>query len=51
MIDLSYEYLSVWCIWLYVFVLSRTSFRVNPHSKGAWMLKNSLLKTGTEYEV
>ena len=26
------EYLSVRCIWLYVFIMSRTSLRVNPHS-------------------
>ena len=32
MIELCYEYLSVWCIWLYVLIMSRTRFRVNPHS-------------------
>ena len=32
MIDLYYEYLSVWCIWLYVIMMSSTSFRVNTHS-------------------
>ena len=31
MIELCCEYLSVWCIWLYVLVMSRTRFRVNPH--------------------
>ena len=32
MIELSCEYLSLWCIWLYVIIMSHTSFRVNPHS-------------------
>ena len=32
MIELCCEYLSVWCIWLYVLALSHTHFRVNPHS-------------------
>ena len=32
MIELCSEYLSVRCIWLYVLVMSRTRFRVNPHS-------------------
>ena len=32
MIELCCEYLSVQCIWLYVIIMSRTSFRVNPHS-------------------
>ena len=32
MIELCCEYLSVRCIWLYVVIISRTSFRVNPHS-------------------
>ena len=32
MIELCCEYLSVWCIWLYVLALSHTRFRVNPHS-------------------
>ena len=32
MIELCCEYLSVRCIWLYVFIMSRTRFRVNPHS-------------------
>ena len=31
-IELCCEYLSVSCISLYVIILSRTSFRVNPHS-------------------
>ena len=32
MIKLCYEYLPVRCIWLYVMIMSRTIFRVNPHS-------------------
>ena len=32
MIELCFEYLSLRCIWLYVIVISRTSFRMNPHS-------------------
>ena len=31
---------------LCVLVISRTRFRVNPHSIVAWMLRNSLLETG-----
>ena len=44
MIELCCEYLSVRCIWLYVFIMSRTRFRVNPHSIVAWMSRNSLLE-------
>ena len=32
MIELCCEYLSVWCIWLYVINKPCTSFRVNLHS-------------------
>ena len=32
MTELCCEYLSVRCIWLYVIIMSRTSFGVNPHS-------------------
>ena len=32
MIELSCEYLSVECIWLYVLIMSCTRLRVNPHS-------------------
>ena len=31
MVELFCEYLSVRCIWRYVIIMSRTSFRVNPH--------------------
>ena len=37
MIELCFEYLSVRCIWQYVLVMLRTSFRLNPHSIVAWM--------------
>ena len=46
MIELCCEYLSVRCISLYVFIMSRTSLRVNPHSAVAWMSRNSLLEAG-----
>ena len=51
MIELCHEYLSVWCIWLYVLIMSHIQFRVNPHSIVAWMSRNSLLQTGTLSEV
>ena len=44
MMELYCEYLSVRCIWLYVLVMSRTRFRVNPHSIAAWMSRNSLFE-------
>ena len=31
--------------WLYVLIMSRTRFRMYPHSTDAWMFRNSLLKT------
>ena len=37
--------------WLHVLAMSRTCFRVNPHSVAAWMSRNSLLKTGAKSEV
>ena len=40
MIELCCEYLSVRRIWLYVFIMSRTGLRVNPHSTVAWMSRN-----------
>ena len=51
MIELCSEYLPVWCIWLYVFVMSRTRLRVNPHSIVAWMSRKSLLKARAKSEV
>ena len=44
------KYLSVPCIWLYVLIKSRTSFRVNSHSVIVWMSSNSLLETGRYLE-
>ena len=46
MIELSCEYLSVRCIWFYIFIVSRTSLRVNPHSTVIWLSRNSLLEGG-----
>ena len=37
--------------WLYVLVMSRTHFRVNPHSIVALMSKKSLLDAGAKSEV
>ena len=51
MIELCYENLSVRCIWLYVLIMSRTRFRVNPHSMVALMPRNSLLETGAKSEA
>ena len=51
MIKLSCEYLSVRWIWLYVLVMSRARFRVNPQSIVAWMSRNFLLETGANSEV
>ena len=39
------------CKWLYVLIVSRTGFRVNPHSIFASMSRNSLLQTGAISEV
>ena len=47
-----YEYIyGVWCIWLYVLIMSRARFRVNPHSLVAWMSRNYLLKAVAKSEV
>ena len=51
MIELCCEYLSALSIWLYVIIMSRMRFRVNPHSMVAWMLGNSMLKTSAKSEV
>ena len=45
MIELCYEYLSVQFIWLFVIIMSSTSFRVNLHFIVAWMSRRSLLQT------
>ena len=36
--------------WLYVLVMSRTRFRVNPHSIVAWISRNSLPEAGAKSE-
>ena len=41
LIELSCDYLCLWCIWLYILIMLRTSFRVNPISIFAWISKNS----------
>ena len=50
-IDLACEYLSVLHIWLFVIIMSRTHFRVNPHSIFSWMWSNYFLETGAISEV
>ena len=45
MTELCSEYLSVWCIWLYVIIMSCTSFRVNPHSIVCLNVKNILARS------
>ena len=42
MIELCSEHLSVWCIWLYVLVMSQMHFRVNPHSIVAYSCRFTL---------
>ena len=37
--------------WLYVLIMSRKRFRVNPHSIVARMSRNSLLEAGAKSEV
>ena len=51
MIELICEYLSVRFIWLYVLNMSRTHFRVNPHSRAAWTSRNSWPETAAKSEV
>ena len=50
-IELCCGYLSLRCIWLDVFAMSHTHFRVNPSSIFAWMSRNSLLQTRAISEV
>ena len=45
MIELCCEYLSVRCIWLYVIIMSHTSFRVNPHSIVCLSVKELLVRS------
>ena len=51
MIELCSEYLSVRHIRLYVLVMSRSRFTVNPHSRVASIWRNSLLEGGAKFEV
>ena len=51
MIDMRYEYLYLQCISLYVFVMSRTNFRLNPQSIVVWKFSLSLLEKGAKSEV
>ena len=37
--------------WLYVLIMSRTRFRVNPYSIVAWISRNSLLEAGAISKV
>ena len=52
-----WDSLNVWkyghqlSVWLYVPIMSRRRFRVNPHSIIAWMSRNPLLETGAKSEV
>ena len=51
MIELYCEYLCVGHIWLYVIIMTRTDFRLNPHSILAWMSRKFLLQRDTKFEV
>ena len=45
MIELCCEYLSARCIWLYVIIMSRRSFRVNLHSVVCLNVKEDLARS------
>ena len=49
--ELNCGYLSVWCILLYVIMISRTHFRVNLHVIYAWILRNTFFGTGAISET
>ena len=51
MLELCCEYLSVQCIWLYVLVVSRRCFKVNPHSIVAWMSRSKELLAQSQCEI
>ena len=51
MIELRFEYLSLQCIELYLFVMSRTNFGLNPQSLVFSMLSISLLEAGAKSEL
>ena len=48
MLELCSAYFPVRWIWLYILVMPRTPFRVNPHSIFTLMSRNSLLETGAK---
>ena len=48
MIELFCEYLSLQCIWLYILVMSRTLFSMNPNSIVTPILGNLMLKNMIE---
>ena len=48
MIQLCFEYLSVRCIWLYLLVMLRTCFRLNPHSIVCLIIKELLAQSRHE---
>ena len=50
-IELYCEYLSVRHISLYVIIMTRTDFRLNPHSILVWMSRKFLLQRDTKFEV
>ena len=45
MTELCCEYLSMWCIWLYVIIMSPTRFRMNPHSIACLNAKELLARS------
>ena len=51
MIKLCCEYLSVLCNSLFLLIMSRTGFRVNPQSIFTGISRNSLLERGAISEV
>ena len=51
MTELRWELLSTRCIWMYVLVMSRTRFIVNPQSIVAWMSRNFLLEMRKIFQV
>ena len=51
MIELSCEYFSLQCIWLFVLIMTVMRFKVNQHYLVAWMSRNSLLEEGVRSEV
>ena len=55
---LTLSQMACYCLWfrrhlftLHVLIMPRTRFRVNPHSIGAWMSRNSFFKASLKSEV